>query len=941
MSTPTSPEHASLVGTVVADRYEVRALLGEGGMARVYAAHDRKHDRPVAIKMLRGELTLALGVDRFLREIRISARLTHPNILPLYDSGEHTGALFYVMPLVEGESLRERLARSGPIPLDEAVRLAREIGEALTYAHEQGFVHRDIKPDNIMLARGHALVADFGIARALSGVPDVSLTSTGLSLGTPLYMSPEQALSDPGLNYQTDIYSLGCVVYEMLTGHPPFIATNATALLARHISEPPPDLPAMFPPNVADVVRQAMAKQPEDRFATALGFAEALVPGVHASSTSFPAIRQDTLPVKAGSRFLRAGRRYHLALVLAALVIVFAIASFRAVRFVIAYRESGLSAAPGLDPANGWMGNWDEPVTMLGLGDTAVAVQLGPALLIFNGREWNRVVLPYEQTQLAVIAGDVWGFNAAGPGREQRLTAAKWVSGDSIPIAALAVWSKGSDIVIANARGEFAERTGARWQQLPSGRRTIILKLFGASRDSLTGVGVFAMGEDSDSLIRRDGAIWQSFDPQGRRDNEWIYHDGATLAGGTSVVVGYERKASNQRVPLLLNRPSGTNEWTRVEGATNDIPQRQLDQIVPLAGEEAIVWSFADPGLLILRNQRSSPVEVLRDRHVRAVAVVGEVPVVLTDVGSLMMRRGTSFEFYGELPLRPGAGTGNLTHGELAALTGLLGSPRLPVLRAVRSGPRKWMLTEDSAVYSAQCRGSECSVQLEWGGESDVTDLAASGPRVVVVGRQGFVREWQDGHWISPRWALRVTGELQLVSIAQDGATMIARRDSIFLIGPGSVEVHAVSTEGRGTPEAIAASRDSGGAALWNHSMMKLAWDGTVVRTLRRFGPQFTSARFTCDGRLMTTSAAPGDPLMGGDATAGWAGSYANLSFNQLPVPLDLSDVVINSVGTIRLVGRGGVWLSTRSLEYAAANCVDTTGMRRRGLHMEPVVGDW
>ncbi|MEP7325785.1 MAG: serine/threonine-protein kinase, partial [Gemmatimonadota bacterium] len=151
--TSPSPDR---IGSVVADRYEIRALLGEGGMARVYAAHDRKHDRQVAIKMLRAELTVALGTDRFLREIRIAARLTHPHILPLYDSGEDQGALYYVMPLIEGESLRERLASHGPLPLLEASRITHEVAEALTYAHEQGFVHRDIKPDNIMLARGHA-----------------------------------------------------------------------------------------------------------------------------------------------------------------------------------------------------------------------------------------------------------------------------------------------------------------------------------------------------------------------------------------------------------------------------------------------------------------------------------------------------------------------------------------------------------------------------------------------------------------------------------------------------------------------------------------------------------------------------------------------------------------------------------------------------------------
>ena len=204
------------------DRYVGERELGRGGMATVWLARDLKHGRLVALKVLRPEVGAILGGDRFLREIQLTAGLQHPHILPLLDSGEAGGFLYYVMPYVEGESLRQRLSREGQLPLDEALRFTREVAEALDYARDQGIIHRDIKPENILLSRGHALVADFGIALAVSSAGRERLTETGLSLGTPAYMSPEQATADPKLDGRSDQYSLACVVYEMLAGEPPY-----------------------------------------------------------------------------------------------------------------------------------------------------------------------------------------------------------------------------------------------------------------------------------------------------------------------------------------------------------------------------------------------------------------------------------------------------------------------------------------------------------------------------------------------------------------------------------------------------------------------------------------------------------------------------------------------------------------------------------------------
>jgi len=260
-------------------RYTIEHELGRGGMATVYLAQDLKHGRPIALKVLRPELAAALGPGRFLREIEIAARLTHPNILPLHDSGEAGGLLYYVMPYVDGESLRSRLAREGPLPLDQALEIAREVASALGYAHEHGVVHRDIKPENVLLESGHAVVADFGVARAVWELAGDRLTETGIAVGSPAYMSPEQAGAEERLDGRSDIYALGCVLYEMLVGEPPFTGPTPRAVAAKHLRQSVPSARITRPgvPAAVDrVIRTALAKVPADRFSDAAHFAAAL-----------------------------------------------------------------------------------------------------------------------------------------------------------------------------------------------------------------------------------------------------------------------------------------------------------------------------------------------------------------------------------------------------------------------------------------------------------------------------------------------------------------------------------------------------------------------------------------------------------------------------------------------------------------------------------------
>jgi tRNA A-37 threonylcarbamoyl transferase component Bud32/TolB-like protein len=305
----TSPPTAfDGLSVALGDRYSLERELGHGGMATVYLALDLKLHRQVALKVLRPELAASLGSERFHREIEIAARLSHPHILPLHDSGDAGGHLYYAMPYVDGESLRQRLEREGQLPIAEVIAIVQAVASALTYAHHHGIIHRDIKPENILLARdseggpAHPLVADFGIARALDAAGGERLTETGLALGTPAYMSPEQASSDRHLDGRSDIYALGCVAYEMIAGSPPFTGSSAQAILARHAVDPVPPLHtvrATIPPAVEAAIKRTLAKVPADRFATSDEFAQAMAATGEPARRTFTSERRRLVPVLA------------------------------------------------------------------------------------------------------------------------------------------------------------------------------------------------------------------------------------------------------------------------------------------------------------------------------------------------------------------------------------------------------------------------------------------------------------------------------------------------------------------------------------------------------------------------------------------------------------------------------------------------------------------
>src|SRR5256712_1163047 len=261
------------VAAALADRYRLIRELGSGGMATVYLAEDMRHRRQVAVKVLRPELAATLGADRFTREIETAAQFQHPHILPLLDSGQADGFFYYVMPSVEGESLRDRLAHHGELPIHDAVKILVEVVDALAYAHAPGVVHRDIKPDNVLLSGRHALVMDFGVAKALSEASaGTELTTAGVALGTPAYMAPEQAAADPHIDQRADLYAVGVLGYELVTGGPPFVARTTPEVLAAQVTQRPEPLEARrpaCPPALAHILMKSLEKRPADRWQNA------------------------------------------------------------------------------------------------------------------------------------------------------------------------------------------------------------------------------------------------------------------------------------------------------------------------------------------------------------------------------------------------------------------------------------------------------------------------------------------------------------------------------------------------------------------------------------------------------------------------------------------------------------------------------------------------
>jgi tRNA A-37 threonylcarbamoyl transferase component Bud32 len=384
---------AARLTAALADRYIIERELGQGGMATVFLAEDVRHRRKVAVKVVHPELAAVLGAERFLAEIHVTAALQHPHILPLFDSGQADGQLFYVMPYVEGESLRSRLNREHQLPIDEAVKLAREVASALDYAHRHSVIHRDIKPENILLHDGQAVVADFGIALAVTNAGGGRLTQTGLSLGTPQYMSPEQATGERDIDARSDVYSLGAVTYEMLTGDPPFTGPTAQAIVAKVITTDPPRLVTQrksIPEPLEFAVLKALDKMPADRYASAAEFAKALTDS-SGSAARVAARRASNFVAESGDRWR------HAAIGLAVTTVLFGLAAGW-----LATREP----APG--PVSRYSINFEQ--NAISMGSDAPGISPDGSKFVYTDADQRTLLRLREQLEPIVLAGvdDGW-----------------------------------------------------------------------------------------------------------------------------------------------------------------------------------------------------------------------------------------------------------------------------------------------------------------------------------------------------------------------------------------------------------------------------------------------------------------------------------------------------------------------------------------------------
>ena len=472
-----TPAFARLA-TALGDRYRIERELGQGGMATVYLAQDLKHDRKVAVKVLRPELAAVIGADRFLSEIKTTANLQHPHILPLFDSGAADSFLFYVMPFIEGESLRDRLTREKQLPIGDAVRIATEVAGALDYAHRHGVIHRDIKPENILLHDGRALVADFGIALAASKASGTRITETGMSLGTPHYMSPEQAMGERDITARSDVYALGCVTYEMLVGEPPFTGPTAQAIVARMMTDEPRSLVVQrrtVPAYVDDAVLTALAKLPADRFASAAEFASAL--GSESGSAS-----RRVRPPASGPRTVR---RSAVPALIAALVMAIGLGAWGWLRPSKAGSEARPRSLDVVLPDSAPIEFVGE--APIGVGQTALALSRDGRMLVYVGggaarpRLYVRPLDRFEATPLAGTEGaygpffspdGAWiGFFADNQLRKVPVGGGPVSILADAPLSTGAAWSeKGSIVFLTSSGSELFQVSAA------GGRATTIAR---------------------------------------------------------------------------------------------------------------------------------------------------------------------------------------------------------------------------------------------------------------------------------------------------------------------------------------------------------------------------------------------------------------------------------------------------------------------------------
>jgi serine/threonine-protein kinase len=620
----------------LADKYEIEGPLGEGGMALVYLARDVKHDRQVAVKVLRPDLAASIGAERFLREISITAKLQHPHILPLYDSGEAEGLLYYVMPFVEGESLADLVERERQLSIDEAIRITREVAGALGHAHAYGLIHRDIKPENVMMSGGHAIVADFGIAKAVSAAGGMEVTQTGTAIGTPAYMSPEQAAGDPNLDGRADIYALGCMLYEMLVGQVPFTGPNAQAIMARHTMDqvPPPSIMRQsIMPELEDVVFCAMAKTPADRFRTAQEMVDALNA---VESGGAPKLRVTRATTRV-TQVVEPEPFWKRALVPTVSAVAVVAVGFGAWQLFVADRSTAPLLAGGLDPKNVAIRYFEDASrgelqhVADGLTEGLIArMQTVPVLNVVsrNGvAPFRDPAIPPDSVARALDAGSIVGGTVAKVGDEIRVTA-RLYDGESgadlgmranVTIQADSVLD-GLDNVVETVTRFLRQRVGEEIEvrELASGTASATAWTLVQRAERLRKQAAEVGNDDpdqaardlarADSLLRlaeAEDAAW----PQPKIDRGWIAYrradqveEGPAKFSWLDSAVAHAEAALAvtprvQNLRALALRGTARHKYWELRALTDPDEQARLLTLAREDLERAVTGAASDPGL--------------------------------------------------------------------------------------------------------------------------------------------------------------------------------------------------------------------------------------------------------------------------------------------------------------------------------------------------------
>jgi serine/threonine protein kinase len=897
--------------------YAVERLLGSGGFAAVWAAFDRKLQREVAVKVLHPDLVATRSLlERFQREAQAVAKLRHPGVIPIYAVGEHEGLAFYVMPLVEGESLRERLSREGALAPDEVRRILREVAAALTAAHKAGIVHRDIKPENLMLegSERRVVVMDFGIAKSTAGAgaDQTGLTGTGMIIGTPAYMSPEQATGSKEIDVRSDVYSLGVVGFEMLAGRPPFKAASVPELIMEHVATPAPSVSSVradTPEDLAVAVNRCLQKEPGQRWKSAgdlSGFLERVsTPAAQVSPVS-----------KELRRFARRGwrpsRRQVYWTVAGAMVIAAVLASHISpadVRVSVRYWLSkvGLVRLPPPPPIDvtesprrlaGAPDIWalGGSVPVLSMGGSGLAVVDGYNLLfglhVFDGQAWRSYRTPEPIEAAATQGKDILLFGARNM---YRWSAAGVVREDTVPFAAAGAWADAQTVVIiGGGEGQLAARDAHGWRRMASRRRTRLAAVAGTGATDLVALGYFAGGPDRpDSIIEYDGTSWETLDPRPAGTKEvWVYDAVATL-GDRSLVAGGRIAGENR--PLLLVRTT-RGHWRRVQLQSDSaITMRDAWGIWGASPDDFVAW---DPSCAVcriaeVRKGVLSESPAMGRGSVVGVARAAGVQYAVWADGTVWARREGRWVFATEVPNIQGIAYAYRSRGDWSG--GLqVGPGRLrygfwertenaasAVLDSALDGARGaavarrmgWALGGDGVLRRIDCMAGgdqPCRVVREpvAGGLALQQRTRGGGAGGLLVGERGLLMLSDErGVWRRLSVPAALAGEsLFAANEGADGRLAVLGPAHVAVLDSLGTAVRVTALSGMTRPVGVLLAQGGAVALIYRDHMDVQRLDGSMVGGWRNsYGYAVSTWLALADGRLLLGVAGdPSDPFANG-----------------------------------------------------------------------------